>query len=237
MPHPRIAKISVGETRGAEKGHLEKPEQDNGHFAEKERALNIRRHRCSLNVGGDENIVQHHQREGQHGGRAQNVQRIRQGNEPPLSRSQIEEVTNQHAEHDEVGQDTQQQRQAISEKVAFETQIETRQQQQTAVASASCVAINALRRVRFGRRIMSLTGDRDCWDCAVCEAADSPSGARMPAVMIWRELPGPAVVSFGAAPQHHPAGDTDAQHVHPAFVEIEHMRIEQRGKDILYDDQ
>ena len=78
VPHARIAEIPVGEAQGAEKEHLEKPEQNDGHFAEKERALNIRRHRHAMNVGSDKNIVQHQQRDGQHGGHTQNVQRIRE---------------------------------------------------------------------------------------------------------------------------------------------------------------
>ena len=37
--------------------------------------------------------------------------------------------------------------------------------------------------------------------------------------------------------QHHAAGNADAEHVHPSLVEIEDVRVEQRGEDVLYDDQ
>ena len=39
------------------------------------------------------------------------------------------------------------------------------------------------------------------------------------------------------ARQRHAAGDADAQHIDPALVEIEQMRIEQRGEDILHHHQ
>ena len=37
--------------------------------------------------------------------------------------------------------------------------------------------------------------------------------------------------------ERHAAGNADAEHVHPSFVEIEDVRVEQRGEDILHDDQ
>ena len=36
---------------------------------------------------------------------------------------------------------------------------------------------------------------------------------------------------------HHAAGNADAEHIHPPLVEIEQMRIEQRGDDILHHHQ
>ena len=63
MPRPRIAEIAIGEAQRAQEEHLEKPEEDDGDLAEKERRLNIWRHRRAVNVGRDKNIVQHQQRE------------------------------------------------------------------------------------------------------------------------------------------------------------------------------
>ena len=77
----------------------------------------------------DENVVEHQQRDRQHRRHAQDVQRVRQRNEAPFRRGQVEEVADDHAEREEVGQDPQQQRQAVEERVAsLETQIEARQQ-------------------------------------------------------------------------------------------------------------
>src|SRR5882724_7435632 len=50
IPRACIAEIAVGEARGAEKRHFEKPEENNRYFAEKERTLNVWR---------DKNIIQH----------------------------------------------------------------------------------------------------------------------------------------------------------------------------------
>ena len=51
MAHARIAKITIGKARGAQKKHLEKPIENDGGLAQKERALNIRRHRRAVNIG------------------------------------------------------------------------------------------------------------------------------------------------------------------------------------------
>ena len=127
MTHPRIAKITIGEAQGAQEKHLQEPVKNDGDFAQKERALNIRRHRRAMNVGRDKNIVEHHKSEGQHRRHTQNIQRVRQRNETPFGCGQIEGVADHHTECDEIGQDAQQQRQTIEKRVTLETQIETRQ--------------------------------------------------------------------------------------------------------------
>ena len=63
----------------------------------------------------NENIIEDHERHRQHGRHAQDVQRVRQRNEAPFRRRQVEQVTNDDAECDEEGKDPQQQRQAGEE--------------------------------------------------------------------------------------------------------------------------
>ena len=79
IAHARIAEIAIGKAQAAEEEYLKEPIEDDGDFAEEERGLEIWRHKPALNVGRDKNIVQHHERERQHGRDAQNIQRIRQG--------------------------------------------------------------------------------------------------------------------------------------------------------------
>src|SRR5690349_20807430 len=72
-------------------------------------------------------------------------------------------------------------------------------------------------------------GGRRIW-LARCEAADTPSGCRMPAL---RVLSG----ALGTRGQHRYAGDADPQYVYPAGDEIDQMRVEQRCQHILRDDE
>src|SRR5277367_932577 len=119
MARPGIAEIAVSETQRAQAKHLEKKVKNDGDPAEKE---------VSVNVRSDEDIVEHQQREGQHRSRAQDVQRVRQRNETPFGRGELEEITDDDAERDEPRHDPQQQRQPLPEHVAFETQIEAGEQ-------------------------------------------------------------------------------------------------------------
>ena len=130
IAHARIAEITIGKPQAAQEEHLEEPVEDDGGLAEKERRLKIWRHQPALNVGRDKGIVQHHQRERQHVRDAKNVQRIRQRNETPFRGGQVEEVADHDAEGDEIRQDAQQQRQTIEKGIAFETQIEAREQRE-----------------------------------------------------------------------------------------------------------
>src|ERR1700722_20890225 len=97
----------------------------------------------------------------------------------------------------------------------------------SAVAIASCAAIRKLRKVRFERRIISLTGNKRSWGWPVARPliahlarACQPSWSHG----LARDR------SLRTRSQHHAAGDADAQHVHPSLVEIEQMRIERGGK-------
>ena len=81
--HARVAEIAIGKAQRAEEGYLEEPVEDDGDLAEEEGAVNVRR---------DENVVEHQQRQRQHRRDAQDVQRIRQRDEAPFRRGQIEDV-------------------------------------------------------------------------------------------------------------------------------------------------
>jgi hypothetical protein len=141
-------------------------------------------------LGATKNIVEHHESEGQHRRHAQNIQRIRQRDETPFGGGQIEGVADHHTERDEIGQDAQQQRQTIEKRVTLEAQIETRQHRER--GRERVVRRNQrLRKVRFERRIIWLTGNKQYRGC---EAADSLSRASMPAVMIWRNCAAPMPV-------------------------------------------
>jgi hypothetical protein len=84
-----------------------------------------------MNIRRDKDIVHHQQRQRQYRGRTQDVQRIRQRNEPPFRRGQIADVTDHHAERDEIGQDAQQKRDPVKEIfTAVEAQIKTGEHRQ-----------------------------------------------------------------------------------------------------------
>ena len=141
MADPRIAEITIGKAQRAERGDFKKPIEDDGYLAEKEGAVHVGRH---------QDVVQHQQRNGQHRGRAQDVEGIRQRDEAPFSGGEIEEITNRDAEREEVRQDAQHQRQAFGKLfTAFETQIEGGQKTLTpsperrAVRSGSCARSDA----------------------------------------------------------------------------------------------
>ena len=121
MTGPRVPKIAVAEAQRAEEEHLEKKVEDDGDAAEEHGVVSFRRNK-------DGGVIQHHQRNRQHCRDAQDVERIGQRDETPFGGSQIEEIADHHAEGDEPGQNAQQQRQAVGEKIALEPQIETRQQ-------------------------------------------------------------------------------------------------------------
>ena len=118
----RIAKIAIAESQRAQREHLEKPVEHDGDAAEQNRRLAARRPE-------DEGVVQHDQRDRQNGRHAQNIEGIRQRNEAPFGRRQVEDEADDDAERDEERHDLQQQRQAGEESLAsLEAQIEARQQ-------------------------------------------------------------------------------------------------------------
>ena len=142
VAHARVAEIAIGEARRAQEEHLEKPVEDDRDLAEEEA--------CRALFGATKMIVQHQQRQRQHGRDAQDVERVRQRDEPPFRRGQIEDVADDDAERDEIGQDAQQQRQAIARTRRLRNADRSSTNSAAAVASASCVAISTLRKVRFG---------------------------------------------------------------------------------------
>src|SRR5258705_10673543 len=90
----RIAEIAIAETQRAQREHLEKPVQDDRDAAEQDRRLAARR-------AEDEGIVQYDEPDRQNGRHPQDVQCVRQRNEAPLRRRQIEDEADDHAERDE----------------------------------------------------------------------------------------------------------------------------------------
>src|ERR1700726_4127872 len=95
----------------------------------------------------------------------------------------------------------------------------------SAVASASCVAIKRLRKVRFERRIISLTGSQQSRGQAVARPLITHlARACQPS---WLGAISRCRRRFArTAAQHRATGDADPQHVHPAFAEIEQVGIE-----------
>src|ERR1700686_1795656 len=105
----------------------------------------------------------------------------------------------------------------------------------SAVASASCVAIRRLRKVRFERRIISLTVNKKSRSQAIARPLIAhPAHTCQPS---WLGgIPRCRVRPPRARPKHHAARDAHAQHVNPSLIEIEDVRIEQRGENILHHD-
>ena len=115
-PDPRVAEIPIGKPQRAQERYLQKPEQDDRDLAGEKRAMDI---------GGDQDVVEHQERERQYRRGAQDVQPVGQRNETPFRGGQIAEVADHDAEHEKVRQDAQQQGHAdIEIVVAVETQIE-----------------------------------------------------------------------------------------------------------------
>src|SRR4051794_5014232 len=81
-----------------------------------------------MNNWHDKDVIQYYQCQREHGRNPDYIQRIRQGNETPFSGVQAEGVTNDYAEGDKVRQDSQQQRQTIEERIAFEAKIKAAEQ-------------------------------------------------------------------------------------------------------------
>src|SRR6516165_3299707 len=108
-PYAGVAEISVGKAQGAEKEHLKKPVENDRHLAEEEGATKIWR---------DKNVVEHHQCQGEHRGYAQNVEGIRQRKESPFRGGQIEEIADQNAEGQKIGQQAQQRRHPVEKLLA-----------------------------------------------------------------------------------------------------------------------
>jgi hypothetical protein len=96
-----IAEITIAETECAQREHLEKPVEHDGDTAEQHRGLAAR---CAENEG----IVQHDERDRQNRRHPHDVQRIRQRNETPFRRRQVEDETDHDAEDDEQRQNAQQ---------------------------------------------------------------------------------------------------------------------------------
>ncbi len=121
VPHARIAEVAVGETQRAEEENLEKEVENDGNPAKINRSGGVRREK-------NRKVVQHHERKRQDARDAHDVQRIGQRNEAPFCGGQFEEIAHNHAEDDEIRQDAQEQRHAIPEQVALESQIEADEQ-------------------------------------------------------------------------------------------------------------
>ncbi len=118
----RIAEIAIAEAQRAQRKHLEKPVENDSYPAKEHRCLSAWRHE-------NKNIIQNHQRERQNRRHAQDIEGIGQRDEAPLRRRQFEDVANHDAEHDEIRQHPQQQRQTGEEGVAsLEAQVKTREQ-------------------------------------------------------------------------------------------------------------
>ena len=147
-----------------------------------------------LDARENEGIVQHEQRDRQDGRHAQDVQCVRQRNEAPFRRRQIEDVADDHAEGDEEWQDAQQQRQAGEEGLAsLETQVEAGQQckggRQRVMRCDQVIAMGQLRKGRHSsgrlRKNRGFAGHP--------APADISSAACMPAIMAgqFRKVPRP----------------------------------------------
>src|ERR1700737_1432412 len=95
----RITKITVRKAQRAQGKHFKKPVENDSDLAEKETAIDVRRH---------ENVIENQQRNGQHRSRAQNIQPIRQRNEAPFRSCEIEGVANDAAKRDEIGKNARQ---------------------------------------------------------------------------------------------------------------------------------
>ena len=122
----RIAEIPIGEAQAAEEEHLEKPVEDDGDLAEKERPGTF----------GD-GMPARRQRKRSRAPRSASVRTVAARRMFSASGSEMNRhfvvvrwktVANDDAEHDEIRQNAQQQRQAIVEHVALEPQIEAGQQ-------------------------------------------------------------------------------------------------------------
>src|SRR6202022_1641757 len=114
---PRITKIEVRKAQRAQGKHFKQPVENDRDLAEKETAIDIRRH---------ENVIENQHRNGQHRSRAQNIQRSRQRNEAPFRGGEIEGVANGNAKRDEIRKNAQQKRQAIPKRLTtLEAQIKT----------------------------------------------------------------------------------------------------------------
>ena len=148
-PNARIAEIAIAETECAQREHLEKPVEHDGDTAEQHRGLAAR---CAENEG----IVQHDERDRQNRRHPYDVQRIRQRNETPFRRRQVENVTNHDAEDNDEGQNAQQQRQPGIEGLAsFEAQIEACEQRkrgrQRIMRGDQVIAASQLRKRRHSK--------------------------------------------------------------------------------------
>src|ERR1700688_3459259 len=105
----------------------------------------------------------------------------------------------------------------------------------SAVASASCVAIRRLRKVRFERRIILPTGNKKSRSQAIARPLIAhPAHTCQPS---WfGGIPRCRVRPTRGRPTHQAARDAHAHHVNPSLIEIEDVRIEQRGENILHHD-
>ncbi len=225
MHHAGVAEIAIGQPQRAQRGDFQEPVEDDGDLAEKEGAVHVRR---------DEDVVEREKGDGEHRGDADDVQRIGQRDEAPLRRRQVEDVEDDHAEGEEIGQDLQQQRQAGREVLAtLEAQIERHEQgrgrRHHVVKRDQEVTQGKMRKTRH------LPAEYIQF-CIQPDRADSASRRDLPALRS-------SAAGFSRAPavpariEHHAAGYTDAEHVHPPFMEVEKMGIEQRGEYVLDDDQ
>ncbi len=91
-----IAELAVGDARSRQERHLQEPVEDDGDLAEEVRAVDLRRH---------QDVVEHQQREREHGRGADDVEQVGQRGEAPLRGVQPEEKIDEARIDEEAGQE------------------------------------------------------------------------------------------------------------------------------------
>ncbi len=205
--HTGIAEIAIGKAQRREEGNLEEPEQDDRHLADEEGAMD---------VGRDQDVIEHEQCQAKHSSHAQYVERIRQRDEAPFRGGEVEEVGNRDAEHQEIRQDAQQQRHAVVEQlVAFEAQVECckerHRRRDDVVHSDQQIAQSEMGQTRHSMATRWETIIR--FQQIFPRLADSPSRKPLPAYSTFRNLAFPKAVARTA-----PLTPCRRQRQHPAHT-------------------
>src|SRR5262245_50227754 len=95
---PRKAEVAIRYARPTQKEHLEKPVEDDRELAQEERAEKIR---------GNQNVVQHEQRNCQNAHRAEDIEEIGQRCKSPLAPVELKQPIDPRRIEKETGQKQQ----------------------------------------------------------------------------------------------------------------------------------
>src|SRR5918995_5844151 len=116
MANARVAEVAIGNARTAQKKHLHKPVQNDRNLAEKEGAVE---------VGRQQDVIQHQQRDRQNRRGAEDVVKVGQRGEAPLSLVELEEIIDEPGIDDKARQKCQQRVHALGELFTLEADMKS----------------------------------------------------------------------------------------------------------------